>query len=242
MGFNNFNVDHEKLQEILDFTPFKGRVITAIGKSEWDQYRWDGGGAKEKRSIINQTDIVFLSVDSIGQYDKSRQTLVSQNVNTLLLDCSDAHYFSDSGQKDRIGNCFTWIKAEATFDGVKQILYEPDYRISISETNPDKKPPYQVIERVRFVDGGDVFGEQEIALSPFLNSIIGGKSTGKSVLAGLIVKSTDMREYQRRSLPKRAEVPPTRLRGSARKRLEWTFRSSGRMARSRACATMPHAR
>jgi hypothetical protein len=202
VGFNNFNVDHEKLQEILDFTPFKGRVITAIGKSEWDQYRWDGGGAAEKRSIINQTDIVFLSVDSIGQYDKSRQTLVSQNVNTLLLDCSDAHYFSDSGQKDRIGNCFTWIKAEATFDGVKQILYEPDYRISISETNPDKKPPYQVIERVRFVDGGDVFGEQEILLSSFLNSIIGGKSTGKSVLAGLIVKSTDMHEYQRRSLPK----------------------------------------
>jgi len=202
VGFNNFNVDHEKLQEILDFTPFKGRVITAIGKSEWEQYRWDGGGAAEKRSIINQTDIVFLSVDSVGQYDKNLQALVSQKVNTLLLDCSDAHYFSDSDQKDRIGNCFTWIKAEATFDGVKQILYEPDDRISISETNPDKKPPYQVIERVQFVDGGDVFGEQQVAFSPYFNSIIGGKSTGKSVLASLIVKSTDTREYQRRSLPK----------------------------------------
>jgi hypothetical protein len=221
VGFNNFNVDHTQLQEILEFTPFKGRVITAIGKSEWDQYRWDGGGAAEKRSIINQTDVVFLSVDSVAQHEKSRQALVSQNVNALLLDCSDAHYFSDSNQKDRIGNCFTWIKAEASFDGLKQILYESDYRISISETNPDKKPPYQVIDRVRFVGNGEVFGNQELEFSPYLNSIIGGKSTGKSILAGLIVKSADILEYQRRCLPK--------LGGGATDPLAWLDQDAAAM-------------
>ena len=145
------------LKRILEFNPFKNKVITAIGKTEWDVYRWDGGGAADKRTIINQTDIVFLSVDSVDQYDRVRQSLVSQNVNALLLDCSDAHYFTSSTQKDRIGNCFTWIKAEATFDGLKQILFEPETRISVSETNPDKKAPYQVIESVRHERGWNFY-------------------------------------------------------------------------------------
>jgi len=202
VGFDNFNVDYEKLKEILNYTPFQGKVVTAIGKSEWESYRWDGGGAADKRTIINQTDIVFLAVDSIDQYDRAQQSLISQNVNALLLDCSDAHYFSGSTQKDRIGNCFTWIKAEATFDGLKQILFEPETRISVSETNPDKKAPYQVIESIRFTNAGKIFTDNDIQLGSYLNSIIGGKSTGKSLLAGLIVKSADILEYQRRSPPK----------------------------------------
>ncbi|MBN8520654.1 MAG: hypothetical protein J0L77_01990 [Alphaproteobacteria bacterium] len=202
VGFNNFNVDYVELEKILEFTPFKGKVITAIGKTEWDAYRWEGGGAADKRTIINKTDIVFLSVDSVDQYDKARQSLVSANVNSLLLDCSDAHYFTGSTQKDRIGNCFTWIKAEPTFDGLKQILFEPETRISVSETNPDKKAPYYVIESVRFVNASETFTDQEIRLSPYLNSIIGGKSTGKSLLAALIVKSSDIVEYERRSFQK----------------------------------------
>ena len=199
VGFNNFNVNYDELKKILDFTPFKNKVITAIGKTEWDAYRWDGGGAADKRTIINQSNIVFLAVDSVDQYDRARSSLVSANVNSLLLDCSDAHYFSDSTQKDRIGNCFTWIKAEPTFEGLKQILFEPDTRISVNETNPDKKAPYQVIESIRFRSAGEVFTDKEIQLGSYLNSVIGGKSTGKSLLAGLIVKSADILEYQRRS-------------------------------------------
>lgn len=203
VGFNNFNVNYDQLKEILEHTPFKNKIITAIGKTEWDAYRWDGGGAAEKRTIINQTDIVFLAVDSVDQYDRARQSLLSQNVNALLLDCSDAHHFTGSTQKDRIGNCFTWIKAEATFDGLKQILFEPETRISVSETNPDKKAPYQVIDSVRFTNADKIFTNRDIKLGSYLNSIIGGKSTGKSLLAGLIVKSADVLEYQRRSPQKK---------------------------------------
>ena len=198
-GFDNFNIDYSELQKILAFACFKDRVITAIGKTEWEDYRWDGGGAADKRTIINQTDLVFVAAASVDRYEASRQSLKGDNVNARLLDCSDAHHFSDSAEKDRVGNCFTWIKAEPTFDGLRQILFEPDSRVSISETHPDKKTPYQVIDRVRFVGGGDKFGNQEIRFSPYLTSIIGGKSTGKSLLAGLLVKSTDIQEYRRRS-------------------------------------------
>lgn len=204
VGFDNFNVDYDKLKEILKHTAFRGRVITAIGKGEWESYRWDGGGAADKRTIINETDTVFLAAESPAHHEKSRQSLIGANVNTLLLDCSDAHSFSDSTQKDRIGNCFTLIKAEPTFEGLRQILFEPENRISISATHPDTKAPYQVIKSVRFLNAGKDFIDKPIEFSSYLNSIIGGKSTGKSLLAGMIVKSSDVIEYDRRS-PKNAQ-------------------------------------
>ena len=207
VGFNNFNVDYEELKKILAFTAFRDKTITALGKVEWEQFKWDGGGAGDKRTIINEADIVFTAAETVSAYDESRKSLVAQNVNDLLLDCSDAHHYVESDQPNRIGNCFTWIKAEPTFDGLRQILYEPAQRISISETNPDKRPPYQIIERIQFVGGGDLFGNQEIRLSPYLTSVIGGKSTGKSLLAGLIVKSADIQEYRRRALPKTVGTP-----------------------------------
>lgn len=213
VGFNNFNVDYQELKRILTFTSFRDKVITAIGKAEWEQFKWDGGGAGDKRTIINEADLVFTAAESVSAWDASRKSLTVQKVNDLLLDCSDAHYFSDSKQCNRIGNCFTWVKSEPTFDGVRQILFEPDERISINETNPDKKPPYQIIERVRFVGAGETFGNQEIRFSPYLTSIIGGKSTGKSLLAGLIAKAADIQEYRRRTQPKTA--------GSATDPLAW---------------------
>lgn len=38
VGFNNFNVDYDTLKEILERPQFLGTAITAVGKSEWDEY------------------------------------------------------------------------------------------------------------------------------------------------------------------------------------------------------------
>ncbi len=121
-----------------------------------------------------------------------------ENVNHLLFDCSDAHNFSASEDKDRIGNCDTWLKIEPSFNGLKQVLFEQEERVRISATHPDKKAPYQVIDYVQFQNGRSYFSKDPIYFSSGLNSIIGGKSTGKSLLAGLIVKSSDSSEYIRR--------------------------------------------
>ena len=41
-----------------------------------------------------------------------------------------------------------WIKADVTFNGLKQIVYEPEERIFVSETKPECKPSYYVIDKV----------------------------------------------------------------------------------------------
>jgi len=85
---------------------------------------------------------------------------------------------------------FVWIKGEPTFEGLKQIKYEPEGRVRMQEDMPEGKRDYLVIDRVRFRDrSGNGFSNEWIELNPNLNSIIGGKSSGKSLLLYHIAKT-----------------------------------------------------
>ena len=101
----------------------------------------------------------------------------------------DNHKISEYNA-DRI----TWIKANPTFEGLKQILYEPESRVSTLINKPDEKLPYQIIKKVKFIDKSNKYNNFEnewIHLNQNLNSIIGGKSSGKSLLLYHIAKTID---------------------------------------------------
>jgi hypothetical protein len=192
-GFNNLNIEITDIENQLKKGEsfFKGRYLTAIGKTEWDSFCWDDGSIAEKKTIINEANIVFTAAETIDIFQKGKIKLKNSKVNDLLLDCSDAHYNSWSENKDRIGNCFTWIKADPTFEGLKQILCEPESRVRIQDSNPESKLSYNIIEKVKFVDNSGIkkFPDYEIGFNPDLNAIIGGKSSGKSLLMHIIAKS-----------------------------------------------------
>src|SRR5690606_27848880 len=95
-----------------------------------------------------------------------------------LFQSSDAHNL------DTIGKKFSWIKADPTFEGLKQVTYEPEERINLEETKPDDKPDYQVIDYVELA--GDGIWDGRIEFNENLNTIIGGRSTGKSTLLASI--------------------------------------------------------
>jgi DNA repair ATPase RecN len=106
-----------------------------------------------------------------------------------LTQSSDAHNIEPIGAK------FTWIKADPTFEGLKQILYEPEERVKIQETNPAldfEKSPFteiQINENVEiFADEQDnvTFEKCTLPLNNGLVSIIGGRGTGKSILIDYI--------------------------------------------------------
>lgn len=98
--------------------------------------------------------------------------------------CSDNHdiknYATTSG---------LWIKADTTFEGLKQILFEPEERVAVGDTCPDYKPSYLVIDRVDLDEPG--FWKQSIYFNQNLNTIIGGRSTGKSTLLSSIASKFD---------------------------------------------------
>lgn len=182
-GFNNLNLELDAIYTTLEKASsfFKGKYITAIGKTEWDELKWDDSSIAEKKNIINRANIVFTAAESVEKFNSAKLKLKEQCVNDLLLDCSDAHNNIEcSSIKDRLGNCFTWIKADPTFEGLKQVMYEPEERVRIQTTIPDDKNIYQVLDKVVLNEEG--FWNDTIYLSPNLNTIIGGRSTGKSTL------------------------------------------------------------
>lgn len=196
-GFNNLNIKEEQIFLSLQKDCFKGKYLIAVGKTEWDELKWTDSSIATKKTIINKADIVFTAAESIEKFKNAKNKLTEQKVNNLLLDCSDAHYFADSSEKDRIGNCFTWIKADPTFAGLKQVLNEPEDRVYIGERPAildkiDKNRTKYIKElTVSQIDGYDEtqgvwFKNVTIPFNSELVAIIGNKGSGKSAIADII--------------------------------------------------------
>lgn len=112
---------------------------------------------------------------------------------------SDAHKIDDYGVYP--SNRITWIKADPTFEGLRQTLYEPLSRVSISADKPLE--PLLAIRKVVLnfpadtklesailnENQPDLFcfrGKTEVTFSPYLTCLIGGRGSGKSTLLNLI--------------------------------------------------------
>lgn len=205
-GFNNLNLDEEKIFELLKKPYFKDKYLIAIGKTEWDDLQWNDGSIAEKKGIINKAHLVFTSAESVEKYINAQKKLTEQNVNDLLFDCSDAHTFSHKTDvKDRIGNCFNWIKGDPTFEGLRQVVFERFERVKVQDTNPQWNYPKPYFSEIKiqeteiFVDGGVKFSTKELPLNPNLVAIIGGRGTGKSLLLDAIAKTFNKTRKNKRA-------------------------------------------
>lgn len=195
-GFNNINFDEEEITSLLKTSSYlRDNFVTAIGKTEWDEFKWNDSSIAEKKTVINNVDFVFTSSETIDAYNKAKQKLVEQNVNSLLFDCSDAHNYSTTSVKDRVGKCFTWVKADTTFEGLKQVINEPDRlfvggipvlknRISVS---PNKFTKRLTVQKITGSAMSEIwYGNFQIDLNPSLVAIIGNKGNGKSALTDIL--------------------------------------------------------
>ena len=196
-GFNNLNVDEDVLFRLLENNSFlRGHYVIAVGKSEWDKIAWDDTSIAEKKDIINKAQFVFTASSSVEAFNNAKSKLESQAVNSLLLDCSDAHSFTDSKDKDRLGNCFTWIKADPTFKGLLQVVNEPSERCFIGDTPP--KVSLVAMNKTKFITSIQIsrksqatiqevwFDKVYLPINPDLIAIIGNKGKGKSALTDII--------------------------------------------------------
>lgn len=196
-GFNNLNVDEDVLFTQLENNSFlRGHYIIAVGKSEWDKIAWDDTSIAEKKDIINKAQFVFTASASVEAFRNAKAKLIAQSVNSLLLDCSDAHSFTDSKDKDRLGNCFTWIKADPTFKGLRQVINEPQERCFVGEMPP--KLILVAMNKTKFISAIQInrksqaaikeiwFDKIDLPINPDLVAIIGNKGKGKSALTDII--------------------------------------------------------
>ena len=202
-GFNNFNVTLDNVQKALDSTYFEGKYLTAVGKTEWDTIKWSDASIAEKRNVIHNADVVFTASATVSAFHSAHSALIKANVNSRLLDCSDGHELSSSKGKDRIGNCFTWIKADTTFAGLQQAIKEYPRRVFVGDT-PEKlikvqTNPTKYIKTIKITKVlGSTFAEHwfdcSLPLNDDLIAIIGNKGSGKSALADALGLVGDTRQ------------------------------------------------
>jgi ABC-type lipoprotein export system ATPase subunit len=191
-GFNNLCVSLESVQKALERHDLEDRFLLAVGKTEWDNMKWDDQSIAEKRNVINCIDIVFTAAENPEAYNAARRKLAESNVKSALLDCSDAHALSSADDKDRIGNCFTWIKADRTFEGLRHAIEEFDQRIFVGDTPPKRllvannRTKYASAITIKKKPGStlpETWFDVRIPLNHDLVAIIGNKGSGKSALA-----------------------------------------------------------
>jgi energy-coupling factor transporter ATP-binding protein EcfA2 len=97
---------------------------------------------------------------------------------------SDAHELARLFKPDQ--DRFCWIKADTTFEGLRQILFEPADRVYIGSAPPDMHDQSRVIDSVAINDPSGWFGSVTLPLNPGIVAVIGQKGSGKSALAELI--------------------------------------------------------
>ena len=204
-GFNNLCVSLEKVVAALEKPYFVGKFLIAVGKTEWANLKWDDQSIAEKRNIINQADLVFTAAANPAEYHAARKKLSDSNVKAILLDCSDAHAPRESEDKDRVGNCFTWIKADATFDGLIQAITEFEDRVFIGDTPPKRllveanRTKYASKIRINRKVGStltDTWFNVDMPLSHDLVAIIGNKGSGKSAMADIAALAGDTKNFK----------------------------------------------
>ncbi len=199
-GIRQFNISFQELQQILQKQSLKPHIVVAVSNSNKDGNSGIQHSSMQatRLEIYRMSDIIFSGNPNDINFFLGRGKLdVMSIIDTYgsVKPCvtgSDAHALDNVNifPSERI----TWIKADPTFEGLKQIIYEPEGRVCIQKENPTfniEKCPFTKIHIPTstkvFVNEDDIsFAPQELPLNSNLVSIIGGRGTGKSVLINYI--------------------------------------------------------
>lgn len=144
-------------------------------------------GVAQKVDIANVIDIFEMGKESdcLG-YNEHVIPFLKKAIDKHipLIICSDNHQIEKYVLKQNL-----WIKANPNFEGLKQIIYEPEYRVKIQSDQPNFKEERLLIDKLQFISNDQKFSPNPIYLNDNLNVIIGGKSSGKSILLYNIAKT-----------------------------------------------------
>ncbi|WP_433778782.1 TrlF family AAA-like ATPase [Flavobacterium anhuiense] len=195
-GFSNLIPSTDKVFELINSSVWKEKTFLFLGYKEWSNLEKSQQLKPFKEKLYN--DVMAFFSNGYETNEKNQKWL-DEFGNKKLLHSLDIHGFDlldtyefDNGVKKQCEKykCFTWIKADTTFQGLKQIIYEPEERIKIQKDKPEsEKLENLMIDKVTFTSSNDRFTPETIFFNKNLNVIIGGKSSGKSILLYKIART-----------------------------------------------------
>lgn len=162
----------------------------------------DGRGAEYAKELDKKFNMFFGTSNNVDFYLNKVSGRDKFNLpSKAILSGSDSHSFRDLEKK--LGKNYkgtesevVWIKADPTFEGLKQVEYEPENRVKISEYKPQEalhkldKMTLNFDEDTQWNNDAFCFNkfDKSLYFSPYLTCIIGGRGSGKSTLLNLIAE------------------------------------------------------
>lgn len=196
-GVTQFKVDFTKLRDWYHSEPWlytNSLVAVAAGDDGLSGFQQDGAWAGYREEITRFSQMIFSGRPGerdfwLGQREPGDlETIRRLGGFKPCIHGSDAHEIARLFRPDQ--DRFCWIKADPTFEGLKQLLYEPEDRVYIGPTAPILCDEARVIRSVTLSLSDGWFDDVEIPLNAGLVSIVGQKGSGKSALAELIAYAT----------------------------------------------------
>ncbi len=205
------------IMELLKSTSlFRGRYLTALAEEHMSLMDWDSQD-HGVRKVILQSSHLLLSANPksiewcLGKKHAHPDDYVQEfkSLKPCIIG-SDAHELAKIGVPPN--GKFTWIKSDLSFEGLKQIIYEPELRVRIQSDSPGEQEAYAKIERidVNFPDDLKIKDKRSTEKMPFciqgkktidfssnLTCVIGGRGSGKSTLVHLLYNLTKDRDLDR---------------------------------------------
>jgi hypothetical protein len=192
LGIDSVTIDFETILYQLK-TDFKiiEDFIVCVPYTGYGGFKVDNKprNISQEKKFDELSNFILGNNSSKEYFNNNREYCLGKDIfiidkNKAIINCSDAH------SKEDISNKFTWIKAHPTFEGLKQIIYEPIERVKIQKEKPElEKLDSLMIDKIIFAPSDNKFTTAPIYFNKNLNVIIGGKSSGKSILLYNIAKT-----------------------------------------------------
>lgn len=183
--------DLTEIRETLRKDCFAGSYLLFLAAENWDQISWSGQDYLTRKNLLQSSHGLFCGQSSTVAWCLGRagdltpeQFVAEFGVLKPCVHGSDAHTETEICRPKDDKSC--WIKADPTFEGLKQIVYEPASRVFIGPSAPLYHDEARVLRSVTLSNSDGWFEDVEIPLNTGLVSIIGQKGSGKSALAELI--------------------------------------------------------
>lgn len=198
VGLENVTVSYKTIQEVLKTKPsFEGKYLLAIPVDEdLSKIKWSGRDYQTRLNLYKQAHVLLTANErtvkwALAKGEEENRIKEFGSIKPCIWG-SDAHEYERLFKPACDKYC--WLKAEPSFEGLKQILYEPSERVQIKKDQPNEKDPHQVIDSIVFEDKN--FQRSPVVFNDSLTCIIGGKSTGKSLLLRQLAVAIDPKQVE----------------------------------------------
>lgn len=207
-------VRHQDITDILTKdSRFKGKYLLVLPEELSNLIEWDGQDHLIRKGLLQKSDMVFSSNPKTAQWCLGKDPYMEgekkfkEEFKTLkpCIHGSDSHDIEQVGvpcskRGDNTHKCvsgsrdcelrYCWIKADPTFEGLRQLLYEPNDRVAIQPESPVPPRSNLTINKINVTESkiNDELSikNTEIELNQGLVAVAGGKGAGKTAFVDLV--------------------------------------------------------